>query len=145
MLRASGCRVCGEPVRSWAIRSWAIQSALVVTDAEIRIGVIPIAVTPIVASQAAMGDFQNEAVLNVVQDDARDAAIRFVVIPFAVTRSDRYAVDQRVVDPDALVDSQDEVLPNVGQGVSPVDLLSQAAVQSEVASNAALISVPLPA
>jgi len=54
-------------------------------------------------------------------------------------------VDQRVVDPDALVDSQDEVLPNDGLVVSPVDLLSQAAVQSEVASCAALLPVPLPA
>jgi len=130
----------------------------VVTDAEIRIGVIPIAViqsavdrgatgaalneaTPIVASQAATGDFPNatvqSVVLNAVQDDAR-----VVVIQSAVTR---YAVDQRVVDPDALVDSQDEVLPNVGQAVSPVDLLSQAAVQSEVASVAALLPVPRPA
>ena len=50
-----------------------------------------------------------------------------------------------MVDPDALVDSQDEVLPNDGLVVSPVDLLSQAAVQSEVASCAALLPVPLPA
>jgi hypothetical protein len=124
-------------IRNAATRCAVIQS---VAD-RVATGAALNEATPIVASQAATGDFPNAVVLsevlNVVQDDAR-----VVVIQSAVTR---YAVDQRVVDPDALVDSQDEVLPNVGQAVSLVDLLSQAAVQSEVASVAALLPVPRPA
>jgi hypothetical protein len=124
-------------IRNAATRCAVIQS---VAD-RVATGAALNEATPIVASQAATGDFPNAVVLsevlNVVQDDAR-----VVVIQSAVTR---YAVDQRVVDPDALVDSQDEVLPNAGQAVSLVDLLSQAAVQSEVASVAALLPVPRPA
>ena len=129
--------VMNAGIRNAATRCAVIQS---VAD-RVATGAALNEATPIVASQAATGDFPNAVVLsevlNVVQDDAR-----VVVIQSAVTR---YAVDQRVVDPDALVDSQDEVLPNVGQAVSLVDLLSQAAVQSEVASVAALLPVPRPA
>jgi len=128
--------VMNAGIRNAATRCAVIQS---VAD-RVATGAALNEATPIVASQAATGDFPNavvqSVVLNAVQDDAR-----VVVIQSAVTR---YALDQRVVDPDALVDSQDEVLPNVGQAVSLVDLLSQAAVQREVASVAALLPVPRP-
>jgi hypothetical protein len=124
-------------IRNAATRCVVIQS---VAD-RVATGAALNEATPIVASQAATGDFPNAVVLSVVLNAVQDDA-RVVVIQSAVTR---YAVDQRAVDPDALVDSQDEVLPNDGQAVSPVDLLSQAAVQSEVASVAALLPVPRPA
>ena len=99
------------------------------------------AVTRSVVDQGAMGAVQNAVIPNVVLNVVRDV-VRRVVIPCAVTRSGRYAVDQRVADPDVMVGSQDEVLPNDGQGVSPVDLLNLFSVQSEGAPDAALFSVP---
>jgi hypothetical protein len=137
--------VMNAGIRNAATRCAVIQS---VAD-RVATGAALNEATPIVASQAATGDFPNAAVLsvvpNAVQDDARVVVIQSAVIQSSASLCVHYAVDQRVVDPDALVDSQDEVLPNVGQAVSPVDLLSQAAVQSEVASVAALLSVPRPA
>ena len=62
--------------------------------------------------------------------------------PLQVQDVARAVVIQFAANRDAMVDSQDEVLPNVGQGVSPVDLQSLVAVQSEVAQDAALFSVP---
>ena len=116
---------------------------VVVLNAKVRSGVILIAATPSVASQAATADFQNAVVLSVVLNAVRDVA-RGVVIQCAATQCVRYAVGQCVADRDARVDSQDEVLPNDGQGVSLVDLLSLVAVQSEGAQDAALFSVQLP-
>lgn len=152
--------VMNAGVRNAATRCAVIQSVGdrvargAVRNAVTRCAVTRCAATPIVVTQAATGDFPNAAVLsevlNVVQDDARVVAIQCAVVQSAEIQCAaclyvRYAVDQRVVDRDALVDFQAEVLPNVGQGVSPVDLLSQAAVQSEVASDAAPFSVPRPA
>jgi len=126
---------------------------VVVLNAKVRSGVILIAATPSVASQAATADFQNAVVLSVVLNAVRDvargvviqcAATQCVVIQCAATQCVRYAVGQCVADRDARVDSQDEVLPNDGQGVSLVDLLSLVAVQSEGAQDAALFSVQLP-
>ena len=121
---------------------------VVVLNAKVRSGVILTAATPSVASQAATGDFPNEVVLsvvlNAVRDVARGVVIQCAAIQCAATQCVRYAVDQCVADLGAMVDSQDEVLPNDGQGVYPVDLQSLVAVQSEVAQDAALFSVQLP-
>jgi phage baseplate assembly protein W len=119
-------------VRSAAIPNAAIQSGVGrgVTDA-VQNAVIRFEAR-VVALTVAPNAVTQSVVLNVVQDVARDVVIQCV----------RYAVDQLVADLDALVDSQDVVLPNDGQGASPVDLLSQVAVQSEVAPDAALFSVP---
>ena len=156
-------------IRSWATQSALVDPSVAVTSAAIQIWAIQIWGIPIVATRSAaiqsvadrdaMGEVQNvvilfealnaarnaatpNAVLSVVQDVARG-----VVLRSAVTQSVRYAVDQRAVDqcaayPNAMVDSRDEVLPNDGQGVSPVDLLSLAVVQSADARDASLFSVP---
>jgi len=130
--------------------------------------VAPSAETLNVVTQAATGDFPNEVVLNeavlsvalnAVQDVARGVVIQCAVIQCAViqcaviqcaatrcaaTQCAQSAVDQCAAHRGAMVDSQDEVLPNDGQGVSLVDLRSLGAVQSEVAQDAALFSVQLP-
>ena len=120
--------------------------------------VAPSAETLNVVTQAATGDFPNEVVLNeavlsvalnAVQDVARGVVIQCAVIQCAATRCAatqcaQSAVDQCAAHRGAMVDSQDEVLPNDGQGVSLVDLRSLGAVQSEVAQDAALFSVQLP-
>ena len=98
----------------------------------------------IVALNVAPNAATPSVVLNAVRDVARGVVIQCAATRCAATQSDRYAVDQCVADRDAMVDSQDEVLPNDGQGVSPVDLLSLVAVQSEGAQDAALFSVQLP-
>jgi len=126
----------------------AVQNAVILFAAQIvALNVVPNAVTrnavtPNVVTQAATGDFPieavlNEAIQNVVQDVARD-----VVIQCAVTLFVRHVGDQCVADLDALVDSQDEDLPNDGQDVSPVGRLSPAAVQRADARDASLFSVP---
>ena len=120
---------------------------VVVTSAAIQIGGIPIVATrsaviqnaeiqnvvilfeaQVVTPSVALNEATPNAVLSVVQDVARGA-----VIPFAV--------DRCVVDLAAMVDSQDEDLPSDARGVSPVDLLSLVAVQSEDAPDVALLSV----
>jgi hypothetical protein len=125
--------VTNAAVRIGVIPSAATRCAVILFAARIVVlNVAPTAETPSVVSQAARGDFLNAAVLRVVLNAVRDVA-RDVVIPFAVTQSVRYAVTQCVADPDARVDSQDEVLPNDAQGVFPAGLQNLVAVQSEVA------------
>ena len=99
-------------------------------------GVTQFAVDRCEANLDAMVDSQGAAVLSLVQDFAQ-----CVATPFAVTR---FAVDRCVLALSAMAGSQDEVRPDDGQGVSPVDLLSRAAVQIEVARDAFRFSVLLP-
>lgn len=111
----------------------AVQNAVIRFEARIvALNVAPIVVLNVVTPNAVV----LSVVRNVVQDVARDVAF-----PCAASLYVRYAGDQCVVDLDAMVDFQDEVLPNDGRGVSPVDLLSLSAVQSAVSPVAALFSV----
>ena len=119
-----------------------VQNAVILLAARnVAPSVAPNAATRNVVSQAATDDFPNAAVLSVVLNVVQGVA-RGVVIQSAVTLYVRHAVNQCVANLDALFDSQDEVLPNDGQGVSPVDLLSLDAVQRAVAPDAAPFLAP---